>query len=704
MIADATILGTANAYADHGLSVLPIRPDGTKAPACPEWETYQDHIATEAERRKMFAGRIVGVGIIGGRVSGRLEIIDFDKPEFFEPFCNEVELLSPGLIARLPQVATPRENNTGRQLFYRCEEIEGNQALAEFMITNPTTGKPQKKASIETRGEGGYVVTVGSPPRCHASGLSYRHVGGPPLTQIPMIEVWERATLFRVARSFTEVVEEPSAPTRTNGYAGLSPGDDFNRRASWADVIEPHGWTLSHVRGAIHFWRRPGKEDPGWSATTGVLSGEGNDLLCVFSTSADPFEVPINKKCGTFTKFAAHTLLNCAGDYSAAAKDLASKGYGNKRHEGNGKVDHAKAEQQQPTERIEYRRLTCRDLDAAEYNTEFLVEHTLVAGQPCIIAGSKKTLKTSLLIDLGISMARAGYFLGKLRCTRSARVAIMSGESGLATLQETARRIAAASGCNLADIDGLIWSPDLPMFGDIFHADALKRFLTDDEIEVVILDPAYLCIPTDGNEGSLFAVGKLLRNMSDACQSIGVTMILAHHTKKGVVDPFAPVELEDIAWAGFPEFARQWLLISRRQKYEPGTGEHRLWLNVGGSAGHSALWGVDISEGKYDGETPRRWGVELRPAAEVREEAGSAVDKAKAEKADQQLERDKKSLVETIGRCQNGETKTAIRDRSNMSHKRFNAALYALIEDGQIVEIQTTKGNNRTYEGYRLAD
>ena len=81
-----------------------------------------------------------------------------------------------------------------------------------------------------------------------------------------------------------------------------------------------------------------------------------------------------------------------------------------------------------------------------------------MAGQPCILAGGKKCLKTSLLIDLGISLAMGGCFLGKLRVNRAARVGIMSGESGLATIQETARRIAAAAGYRLADIGGLVFS------------------------------------------------------------------------------------------------------------------------------------------------------------------------------------------------------------------------------------------------------
>ena len=172
------------------------------------------------------------------------------------------------------------------------------------------------------------------------------------------------------------------------------------------------------------------------------------------------------------------------------------------------------------------------ELDAAEFKTEYLVEWLLVAGQPCIVAGQKKALKTSILLDLAIALAIAGRFLGFFRVTRTARVCVMTGESGLATIQETLRRIAAAAGCRLAEIDNLVISDQLPLFGNLEHLELrLKRLLIEDSIEVLILDPAYLCIPADGHEGSLFAMGQLLRGLSEMCQSLGVTLVLAHHTK-----------------------------------------------------------------------------------------------------------------------------------------------------------------------------
>lgn len=99
---------------------------------------------------------------------------------------------------------------------------------------------------------------------------------------------------------------------------GQRPGDLFNQRATWEDVLLPHGWELVRYVGTEGHWRRPGKKGPGISATTNY--GD-HDLLYVFSTSTI-FEAEQG-----YTKFTAYTLLNHNGDYSASARELAEQGY-----------------------------------------------------------------------------------------------------------------------------------------------------------------------------------------------------------------------------------------------------------------------------------------------------------------------------------------------------------------------------------------
>jgi len=366
-------------------------------------------------------------------------------------------------------------------------------------------------------------------------------------------------------------------------------------------------------------------------------------------------------------------------------------------------------QQRNSRQEIDYHRISCAELDATTYDLDYLIDDALVTGQPCILAGNKKSMKTSILIDLGISLAMGGCFLGKLKVNRACRVGIMTGESGLATIQETARRICRAAGYRLADIGGLVWSEQVPQFGDRVHLDALKRFLTNDELEVVIIDPAYMCIP-DVDHGNLFEVGARLRGVSQVCQESGAMLLLAHHNRKaGKADPFSAPELEDIAWAGFQEFARQWLLVGRREAYEPGSGEHRLWLSAGGSAGHSALWAVDIAEGTRATPGGRFWNVNLMPASDARQQAGARNEARKTAqrqaKEEQELETDRKAIVKGMAKLNRPDTMSAIRTRAGLGNgQRFDRAWASLLADDTVRQDgMVKKANGQEYESYRLA-
>lgn len=103
----------------------------------------------------------------------------------------------------------------------------------------------------------------------------------------------------------------------------LSPGDDFENKVDWSDdlLLGGAGWTYMFSRGQTRYWRRPGKDQGGHSATTGHAGDR--DRLYVMSSECYPF--PYKEPV---TKFHAYALLNHNGDHSAAGKFLKALGFG----------------------------------------------------------------------------------------------------------------------------------------------------------------------------------------------------------------------------------------------------------------------------------------------------------------------------------------------------------------------------------------
>jgi hypothetical protein len=317
----------ARGYLKARLSVIPIAADGSKAPRPGfAWKKYQTERASMDQLGDWFISGDCGIAIVAGVVSGGLEVIDFDAPDLLGPWAELVEAEVPGLVDSLPIVETP---TGGSHLYYRCATIEGNQKLAVRQDADPDTSKPKSKTLIETRGERGYVLAPGCPPGCHPSGGSYRHKAGPPLIAIPTVTPEEREILLRAARSFHQPTEDSHQSNGAPSNGEQRPGDEYNRRGSdWKEILTD--WHLVHVCGGVRYWRRPGKNGRGWSATTGFCRGpDGTDRLAVFSSNAAPFEGPNSKNpCSVYSKFSAYALLHHQGDFRAAAEELARQGYG----------------------------------------------------------------------------------------------------------------------------------------------------------------------------------------------------------------------------------------------------------------------------------------------------------------------------------------------------------------------------------------
>ena len=337
------VFRAAKAYLASGLSLIPIRADGTKMPAfarlpkhwCPKagrykrgWAIFRECQPTLADLENWYLKDWYyhdecGMAILAGAISGNLEIIDLDNWGVVEPWERLVEKRAPGLLAKLVRVRTPRP---GMHCYYRCEIIAGNDKLARVPETDEKTGKVKPKTLIETKGEGGYCLAPPSPAACHPREKCYVFLGGKDLTMVPVISPEERNILLEAARSLN-TWKEPERPVRydvqrnrASGSASGRPADDFNARADWSKVLVPHGWVrMEEDADGSERWCRPEKA----SGVSATVNYSGTDLLYVFSTNASPFE-----DSRGYTKFHAYALLNHDGDFRAAAQALARNGYG----------------------------------------------------------------------------------------------------------------------------------------------------------------------------------------------------------------------------------------------------------------------------------------------------------------------------------------------------------------------------------------
>lgn len=317
--------------------MIPIRANGTKKPVF-EWKRFTKE-RPSSQALDLWWSEIpnLGIGVICGAVSGNLEMLELEgranDTESRSKIIRSLEkagnsdvwdALGAGLVVRSP--------SGGVHFYYRItdHEVPGNTriarrpATAEELAENP---EDKWKVLVETRGEGGYVVAPPSGGAVHKSGLGWRILVGDQTT-IPEITWDERNRLHTAIREALDEspAYEPPPARPTIQSEGDRPGDEFNAKATWAEILEPHGWRMHPDRGhnGEILWTRPGKEHrDGHSASTGYANDA--DRLYVWSSSTEfQTEIP-------YTKFAAFALLEFNNDYAAASRELRKRGYGSVR-------------------------------------------------------------------------------------------------------------------------------------------------------------------------------------------------------------------------------------------------------------------------------------------------------------------------------------------------------------------------------------
>ncbi|MCV7566377.1 bifunctional DNA primase/polymerase [Micrococcus luteus] len=311
----AALIDTARQMHAHGVNVIPVRDDGSKAPALKAW---QSHRTTAADLEAWFGGddpRYRAIGAACGALSGGLEMLEIEGAHVHLLEAVGRAAGASGLLdlwERINDGWCERSPSGGVHWFYRVEgmDVPGNVKLA---------ATEARQTIAETRGTGGQVVLAPSGGTTHKTGRAWERLDGGPAT-IPTLTPGERDALHGLFRALdrtpARTVEHRPAPTLAPAD-GARPGDLYAARTTWDELLTRHGWQVHHRAGAETHWTRPGKSTTeGPSATTREDGG-----LYVFSTSTafDP-EVP-------YSKFGAYAVLEHGGDHAAAARALAADGF-----------------------------------------------------------------------------------------------------------------------------------------------------------------------------------------------------------------------------------------------------------------------------------------------------------------------------------------------------------------------------------------
>ena len=322
----------AQKYVSMGFSFLPVcpanHPDTTqrKKPVTSllpggQWTPLQQRKPTDAELSAWFLQNGNDVALIGGAVSGGLVCVDIDTKQdrtghLLEDFEEILQLENQELYNRLVRQKTV---SGGEHWLFRTQQKIGNVALA-CRKGDITKSEKSKVKLIETKSEGGYFLIAPS------SGYSF--LSGD-LSSVPTLTGEEVETILTIARSMDQIPQEHKthipAQREFTSANDLTPWDDYNGRASIADVLqclEGAGWT-AFLRPGGYRLQRPGAEH-GTHASLGLISALPNFFHC-FTESAAPFEGG-----KTYSPFAVMSLCQYGGDFSRAAKELHTQRYGKK--------------------------------------------------------------------------------------------------------------------------------------------------------------------------------------------------------------------------------------------------------------------------------------------------------------------------------------------------------------------------------------
>lgn len=274
---------------------------------------------------------VSGICVVGGKISGNLEIIDFDSQGcLFKDFINQVKKMASeaGIPDRLDEITIEQTPSGGYHLAYQCDtEVDQGKQLAYLKINIPV-GYDEKEyevfgkkhpvsddgfvypLAIETRSEKNICVISPTPGYCVIQN-DWLHV--------PQISEELRCVYLNAAKSLNqrdERAEKKTTPTALNikpGNTYSSVADQLRETQETRRILQENGWECVGTKGVWENWKRPGKIG---TTPSGGINLETMGFHC-FTSNAPPLE-----SGQTYTPLQLYAAYYHNGDISSASKEL----------------------------------------------------------------------------------------------------------------------------------------------------------------------------------------------------------------------------------------------------------------------------------------------------------------------------------------------------------------------------------------------
>lgn len=350
------------------------------------------------------------------------------------------------------------------------------------------------------------------------------------------------------------------------------------------------------------------------------------------------------------------------------------------------------------------------DLLTRATSVEYLIEDILCAGEPMIIAGPPKSLKTTFACMIAVSLATGRPFLGRYSVNRPQKVLLASMESGKDVISQIIAGALQFHGMDYrswryAENLRYLWAlPDNPSAWQEFR-DTLDRVRPN----VVILDPMYMIITADPS--NVNDCGQWIKWIADFVKSAGATPIFIDHTRKPPAqrsNSRKTLTLYDITGAGKAEVARQWIILDSLKGGEvfkiSGEMRHCISMSAGGSAGHSLYVRMNITEcpalqknafTDLPPVTNRRYKMEFDTeslTAEPTSKRSKSVDDLEEQLVDAMRQEYKKSSKMWF-------SQNNLRELSSLSVKNVKKSLNALVKE-EVIATRDGKQKKKNSDEY----